>query len=52
MHDNGNKELINNGRRLKRKQREYRARRKATMQNITTTSVVSQIVPASSPAGE
>jgi hypothetical protein len=33
------------------KQREYRARRKAAMQNITTTSVVSQIVSESSPAG-
>jgi len=37
---------------INRKQREYRARRKAAMQNITTTSVVSQIVPASSPTGE
>jgi hypothetical protein len=37
---------------INRKQREYRAQRKAAMQNITTTSVVSQTVPASSPAGE
>ncbi|XP_021306215.1 uncharacterized protein LOC110431423 [Sorghum bicolor] len=37
---------------INRKQREYRARRKVAMQNITTTSDVSQIVPASSPTGE
>jgi len=35
-----------------RKQREYRARRKAAMQNNSPTSVVSQTLPASSPAGE
>ena len=37
---------------INRKQREYRARSKAAMQNITTTSLVSQIVPASSPTSE
>jgi hypothetical protein len=37
---------------INRKQREYQAWRKAAMQNITTTSVVSQTVLASSPAGE
>jgi hypothetical protein len=36
---------------INRKQREYRAWRKAAMQNITTTSVVSQIVLESSPVG-
>ena len=34
-----------------RKQREYRARKKAASQNISTASIVSQVVPTSSPVG-
>jgi len=34
-----------------RKQREYRARRKAASQNISTASIVSQVLSTSSPVG-
>ena len=37
---------------INRKQREYRARKKAALQDISITSIVSQIVPASSSARE
>jgi hypothetical protein len=33
------------------KQREYRARKKSASQNISTASIVSQVVPMSSPVG-
>jgi hypothetical protein len=41
-----------NKRRQREYQRQYRARKKAELQNIGTSAVVTQIVSESSPAGE